>query len=32
MDYDGFHLFGGVDTSGKNTEKIFAAVKKLANS
>ena len=32
MEYDGFHLFGGVDTSGKNTKNIFAAVKKLANS
>jgi len=31
MDFDGYHLFGGVDASGKNVEKIFASVKKLAN-
>jgi len=30
MDYDGFHLFGGVDSSGKNVESIFTSVKKLA--
>ena len=32
MDFDGFHLFGGVDTSGKNVDKIFASVKKLAQN
>ena len=32
MDFDGFHLYGGMDTSGKNVEKMFASVKKLANS
>lgn len=32
MKFDGYHLFGGVDTSGKNVDKIFASVKKLANS
>ncbi len=31
MEFDGYHLFGGVDTSGKNVDKIFASVKKLAN-
>ena len=31
MDFDGYHLYGGVDTSGKNVEKIFTSVKKLAN-
>jgi len=31
MNFDGFHLFGGVDTHGKNVEKIFKSVKKLAN-
>jgi len=30
MDYDGFHLFGGVDSSGKKVESIFTSVKKLA--
>ena len=30
MEFDGFHLFGGVDTLGKNVDKIFASVKKLA--
>ena len=32
MDYNGFHLFGGVDTSGEKVESIFESVKKLANS
>jgi len=32
MEYEGFHLFGGVDTSGKNVDKIFASVKKIANA
>lgn len=31
MKFDGYHLFGGVDTSGKNVNKIFESVKKLAN-
>jgi len=30
MKFDGFHLFGGVDTTGKNVDKIFTTVKKLA--
>ncbi len=30
MDFDGFHLFGGVDVEGKNVDKIFASVTKLA--
>ena len=32
MDFDGYHLFGGVDASGKNVDKIFASVKKLAQN
>ena len=32
MKFDGFHLFGGVDTSGKNVEKILKSVEKIANS
>ena len=31
MEFTGYHLFGGVDTSGKNVDKIFETVKKLAN-
>ena len=31
MNFDGFHLFGGVDTHGKNVAKIFESVEKLAN-
>jgi len=27
MKLDGFHIFGGVDTSGKNTEKILEEIK-----
>jgi len=30
MGFDGFNLFGGVGSSGKNVDKIFASVKKLA--
>ena len=30
MKFDGFHLFGGVDTTGKNVDKIFSTVKRLA--
>jgi len=30
MDFDGYHLFGAVDTSGKNVDKIFASVRKMA--
>lgn len=30
MDFDGFHLFGGVDTEGKNVDKILTSVQKLA--
>jgi NAD(P)H dehydrogenase (quinone) len=29
MKLDGFHIFGGVDTSGKNTEKILEEIKAL---
>ena len=32
MQFDGFHLYGGMDTSSKKVEKMFASVKKLANS
>lgn len=32
MDFDGYHLFGGVDTAGRNIDKIFKSVKKLASS
>jgi putative NADPH-quinone reductase len=32
MKFDGFHLYGGMDTKGKNVDKMFASVKKLANS
>jgi len=31
MKFEGYHLFGGVDTSGKNVDKILTSVKKLAN-
>lgn len=31
MKFEGYHLFGGVDTSGKNIQKIFDKVKKIAN-
>lgn len=30
MEFEGFHLFGGVDTSGKEVEKIFSTVQKIA--
>jgi len=30
MKFEGYHLFGGVDTSGKNVDKIFKSVKKIA--
>ena len=30
MKFEGYHLFGGMDTRGKNVEKLFASVKKLA--
>lgn len=30
MKFDGFHLFGGMDTRAKNVPKLFDAVKKLA--
>jgi NAD(P)H dehydrogenase (quinone) len=29
MKMDGFHIYGGVDTSGKNIEKILAEIKAL---
>ncbi len=29
MKLDGFHIFGGVDTSGKNTDKILKEIKSL---
>ena len=32
MKFEGYHLFGGMDTRGKNVEKLFTSVKKLANS
>lgn len=31
MKFEGYHLFGGMDTKGKNVEKMFASVKKIAN-
>ena len=31
MKFDGYHLFGGMDTEGKNVEKMFKCVKKIAN-
>jgi len=31
MKFEGYHLFGGMDTRGKNVEKMFKSVKKLAN-
>jgi len=31
MEFDGYHLFGGMDTQGKNVEKMFKCVKKIAN-
>lgn len=30
MTFEGFHLFGGMDTRAKNVPKLFASVKKLA--
>lgn len=30
MKFEGYHLFGGVDTSNKRVDKIFSCVKKLA--
>jgi len=32
MNFDGYHLFGSMDTNGKNVEKLFKAVKKLAKN
>ena len=32
MKFEGYHLFGGMDIRGKNVEKMFTEVKKLANS
>ena len=32
MKFDGYHLYGGMDTRAKNVEKLFKSVKKLANS
>ena len=29
--FDGYHLFGGMDTRAKNVDKMFKCVKKLAN-
>ena len=31
MKFDGYHLFGGMDTRAKNVPKLFQAVEKLAN-
>jgi len=31
MKFEGYHLFGGMDTEGKKIEKMFSCVKKLAN-
>ena len=31
MDFDGYHLFGSIDASGKNVDEVFAKIKKLAN-
>ena len=31
MKFEGYYLFGGMDTRGKNVEKLFKSVKKLAN-
>jgi len=31
MKFEGFHLYGGMDTRAKNVPKLFASVKKLAN-
>jgi len=30
MDFDGFHLYGGVDASGKNVDDILSSVKRIA--
>ncbi len=30
MDFEGYHLFGSMDTSGKNVDKLFKSVRKLA--
>jgi len=32
MDFEGYHLYGGMDTKSKKVEKMFASIKKLANS
>jgi len=31
MKFDGYHLFGGMDTRAKNVDKMFKCVKKIAN-
>jgi len=31
MKFDGYHLFGGMDTRAKNVDKMFKSVKKIAN-
>ena len=31
MKFDGYHLFGGMDTRAKNVPKLFKSVEKLAN-
>ena len=31
MKFDGYHLFGGIDTEGKKVAKMFTCIKKLAN-
>ena len=31
MKFDGYHLFGGMDTKAKKVEKMFTCIKKLAN-
>jgi len=30
--FDGYHLYGGMDTRSKKVDKLFTSVKKLANS
>ena len=31
MKFEGYHLFGGMDTEGKKIEKMFSCIKKIAN-
>ena len=31
MKFDGYHLFGGMDTKSKKVEKMFTCIKKIAN-